>query len=294
MSWRFLVVLSLGWSLLSSARAADPKGVQPIHLGVNTEADEDEPFLSSSSLRLFYCSNAKDKKKMDIMMSQRGGTTRPWPRGNILEGYVRTPADDRSVFVTRDARFPQFLYYATRKDKEANNYDIYVAIRQDREAVFSEPTPVQAIDTEADELHPWLTADGKQLYFSRKTTEGWRVFVARRPSVSGPQGFGAPEMVKDLPPDYCHATLPPDGKTMYMQGPLEEGRLGLFRSTLAGKTWSKPEALDMLNSREAPKGDRSPSLSQDGRLLYFASDRPGGKGGLDLWAVPTAQLVGKK
>ena len=40
--------------------------------------------------------------------------------------------------------------------------------------------------------------------------------------------------------------------------------------------------------------DRSPSLSRDGTMLYFASDRPGGKGALDLYVVRTAELKGRK
>jgi hypothetical protein len=57
--------------------------------------------------------------------------------------------------------------------------------------------------------------------------------------------------------------------------------------------WGKPEPLDELNCEEAPTGDKSPCVSRDGSLLYFASDRPGGKGGFDLWAAPT-NLLGKK
>ena len=45
------------------------------------------------------------------------------------------------------------------------------------------------------------------------------------------------------------------------------------------------------DSSDAPTGDLSPSLSRDGSLLYFASDRPGGKGKLDLWVIQTAKLV---
>jgi hypothetical protein len=136
-----------------------------------------------------------------------------------------------------------------------------------------------------------VTADGLQLCFSRKTKDGWRVFVARRARATGPGGWGEPAALKELPVDFHHATLTRDGKRMYLQGPLGKGRWGLFVSTWTGKDWGKPVALDELNHPEGKTGDRSPNLSKDGSLLYFASDRPGGKGGLDLYVIQTKLLT---
>lgn len=287
-----LAALSL---LALAALAADPPKdpeVKPVNLDkLNTADDEDDPFLASDGKALYYSSNAG--KKFDIYCSQRPSVTEPWKAGKVPDSYIQTKVDDRSVFVTREGAYPQYLYYATKKDKETNNFDVYVAVKQGPNAVFSAPTPLNSVCTEADELHPWLSADGKKLYFSRKTREGWRVLVASRKDASGAAGFGDPAEVKELPPDFHHATLTPDGKTMYLQGPLEKGRWGLFRSTWDGKAWGKPEELTELNHAEGAKGSVSPSLSRDGSLLYFASDRPEGKGGLDLWVVQTAQLKKK-
>jgi len=260
-------------------------------LSLNTDADEDEPHLSSSGLTLFYTSTGK--KKSDIMVSRRRNKMQAWPAGKVIEDYVTTEVDDRSAFVTTDERYPQFLYFATKKDKKTDNFDIYVAVRQGPNSVFSSPTPVQSVCTEADELHPWLTADGKSLYFSRQTKQGWRVYVTKRKEVTGGSGFEEPMLVKELSAGFHHATLTPDGKTMYLQGPLEKARWGLFRSVRGADGWEKPVALEGLNNADGLTGDRSPALSRDGTLLYFASDRPGGKGGLDLYVVQTAELKKK-
>lgn len=290
---QFILLAVAGWAALAllgqSPAADDAARLKPINLDqLNTTADEDDPHPSSNGLALYYASTAR--KKFDILVSQRANAGLPWPAGKPVEDYIQSEVDDRSTFLTADGRFPQYLYFATKKDKEINNFDIYVAVKQGPRAAFAAPTPVNAVCTEADELHPWLTADGRELYFSRKTAEGWRVLVARRQGADGAAGFAAPKLLDELPPDFHHATLTPDGRTMYLQGPLENSRWGLFRSTRAGRGWSKPEPLDALGDPGAPTGDRSPNLSRDGYWLYFASDRPGGKGGLDLWMIRVSDL----
>jgi hypothetical protein len=276
-----------GLSLLADA-AGNGKLAKPTNLAINTKADEDDPFLSSSGLTLWYSCNQSGK--FDIMMAQRRNVRSAWGKGELPDSYVQSPVDDRCGCLTRDGDYPQYLYFATLKDKDAKNFDLYVAVKQDNGKAFTEPTPVQAANSDADEMNPWLSADGKQLFFSRKTKEGWRVYVSTRAQATGAQGFEQPVLIQELPPDFHHATLTRDGRTMYLQGPHDGERTGLFVTTKSMKGWSKPESLTMLNHPGAPKGDRSPALSADGNLLYFASDRPGGKGGLDIWAMPTADL----
>jgi hypothetical protein len=286
-----LLTLSL---LLALAAAPGPARAQAkvTSLAVNTAADEDEPHISSSGLMLFYTSNAS--KKYDVLMSSRRDRTKPWPAGKPFAD-INSKANTRSVFLTPDGVLPQRLYFATdkdegRKDEKGDNYDLYFVTKQTPAADFTSEQGLP-FGTKDDELHPWLTRDGRSLYFSRKTKEGWRVYVSTRPRDGGQ--YGEPELVKELPAGFHHATLTPDGKTMYLQGPLEKGRWGLFRSTHGANGWGEPEALEGLNSADGPTGDRSPGLSRDGLLLYFASDRPGGKGGLDLYVVPTAELKRK-
>jgi hypothetical protein len=288
-----LLILALPLAVLPAAPPADePKTPMPINLDkVNTKADEDDPHLSSDGKTLYYTSTANGKS--DVWMAHRSSASQPWSGGKLVPD-INSKADTRSVFVTPEGVFPQRLYYATNKDPEKNrkgdNFDLYFVTKQLPSADFTFETALPFCTAE-DEMHPWLTAQG-EFYFSRKTKKGWRVFFAARPKSGGQ--FGEPVLLKDLPADFQHVTLTPDGKTMYLEGPLDNGRTGLFRCSATGSnSWSKPEALDDLNSTDAPTGDRSPSLSRDGAMLYFASDRPGGKGGLDLYVVPTKDLARK-
>jgi hypothetical protein len=70
----------------------------------------------------------------------------------------------------------------------------------------------------------------------------------------------------------------------------------LVECRFADGIWSAPRWIDELNS---PAWDSQPALSPDGTLLLFVSDRPGGRGGKDIyvasrlshgWSQPT--LVG--
>jgi hypothetical protein len=291
----FAAALAIGGliCLLRPAPGADQALLKPINLNkVNTEADEDDPFLTPSGYQLYYVSNAKGN--FNIMVSQRANLNQLWPAGRLVPVLNDdTDSDRRSPFLDRSSKF-YFASNALPKDPDAKfekNFDLYFCVATKR-LRFTQPTPVLGVCTAAEELHPWVTAAGKEFYFSRKTKEGWRVFVAQGPA------FGAitkPRQL-DLPTGFHHPTLSPNALTMYLQGPLEKDRWGLFRTTRprVGGTWGKPVELAGLNSPEAPRGDMSPNLSADGRKLYFASDRPGGKGGLDLWMIPVAKLAKKK
>src|SRR5262249_15139549 len=135
---------------------------------------------------------------------------------------------------------------------------------------------------------PCLSAGGKEFYFSRKTGQGWKLFVAAGP-VPGPIG-NAKEV--GFGPNFHRAALMPSGLVMYLQGPVEGDRIGIFRSkrSKVGAAWSEPEEVTAINSTEGKRGDMQPAVSADGARLYFVSDRPGGKGGLDIWMIPIASM----
>jgi gluconolactonase len=266
---------------------ADPSNLE----GVNSSKDEDEPHLASET-RLFY--TQRENGKYQVMESVRKNSKSPWTKGaNMVEANVQ--GDCRCPFVSEPGKYPQYFYFATNKDSDkpnerGTNFDIFFLTKLNAKSDFTTPTPLHKISTPADELHPWLSRDGLKLYFSRKDQEGWHVYQAIRQKPY--EQFTAANRL-ELPVGFHHPTLTGDGKKMYLQGPLPEKRWGIFRSSLVGQGWSSPEPLLALNHPDAPKGDMSPALSHDGTRLFFASDRPGGKGGLDLWFVPTGQL-GKK
>lgn len=78
-----------------------------------------------------------------------------------------------------------------------------------------------------------------------------------------------------------HPTLSPDGRIVIFASNANEGvGLDLYFSTLENGEWTAPEALSSQLNTTA--NEAYPQLQPDGSLI-FASDRPGGMGGLDLY-----------
>lgn len=63
---------------------------------------------------------------------------------------------------------------------------------------------------------------------------------------------------------------------------LKYGQIYLYKATKNGDKWTSGKALPFNNKAYSV---RNPSISSDGKTLYFSSDMPGGLGGEDIWKV---------
>lgn len=66
--------------------------------------------------------------------------------------------------------------------------------------------------------------------------------------------------------------------------PLNKLETKIYFSEKLGNTWTLPQ---MMNDKVNKEGFKSmdPFVTADGKKLYFASDMPGGEGGLDIWVA---------
>lgn len=133
---------------------------------------------------------------------------------------------------------------------------------------------------------PILSADGNTL-----------IFTSNRPEdPNGPEGFedvfitrksngqwGPPQRIsKNINTKYndAAASLSPDGKTLFLYSELGAG--DIYASSFDGHDWTEPKPLNK-NINTAQFWETCASLSPDGRKLYFASNRDGGFGELDIY-----------
>ena len=83
------------------------------------------------------------------------------------------------------------------------------------------------------------------------------------------------------------ASVSADGNRIYFtQWKYSNGRktAGVYLSTKQVERWSEPVALTTVNGEG--HSSKQPYVSTDGKYLFFASDRPGGAGGFDIWYAP--------
>lgn len=140
------------------------------------------------------------------------------------------------------------------------------------------------INTKNDEYFPQLTADNQTIIFTRKTDNQENFYQSRSSNgewkeVKKLEG----EINSDRFNEGAHC-ISPDGKYLFFTGcnrPNGLGSCDIYVSKKENGRWSEPFNLGSpINTRG---WEAQPSISADGKTLYFVSNRQGGQGGYDIW-----------
>lgn len=144
------------------------------------------------------------------------------------------------------------LYFASnrnasgKKDKWANQpYLDIFQTTRNEDGTLSEPVAVKELNSAFHDGPVTLSKDGNTMFFAR-------------------DGHSAKQYEKDK------------------KSNIRVGQQGIYKAVKVNGKWSNIEALP-INS--ASYSVTNPSLSNDGRTLYFASNMPGGLGESDIWKV---------
>jgi hypothetical protein len=262
---------------------------------LNTSADETCPRPAPSGLALYFV--RIEGNRPQIMVARRRTASQPFSVVAPIE-ELNEEAGCSDLFPMPPEPDGSEYIFAVRR-AGANNLDIYFTRRLRPTEQFQVRAwgAVHNVCTPEDEADPWVRPDSREIYFSRRTPEGWR--IGRAWGVA-PRSFENVELL-DFPAGFRHPYLSRDGLTMFLQGPdfvgegeeassVAKSAIYVSRRTSRTAAWGQPKPLTLLRHPQSKQGEASPSLSPDGRYIYFASDRPGGKGGLDLYYVSVSDL----
>ena len=184
------------------------------------------------------------------------------------------------------------LPYLNEKSRKAGEYRQkcyafavgYQANIPDKDYKFEPQNLGDGVNTEFSEYYPTITIDGNKLMFTRKVKHFNEDFFEshHEKDAWGNTSTLPGEINTNL--NEGALTISQDGQWLIFTGcnfPDGHGSCDLYISYLTTDGWSAPENLgDRVNSEF---WDSGPTLSPDKRDLYFASARPGGYGGIDLY-----------
>jgi outer membrane protein OmpA-like peptidoglycan-associated protein/predicted negative regulator of RcsB-dependent stress response len=161
------------------------------------------------------------------------------------------------------------------------------ALEAMKHPVGEAPVPLAApMNSFKFQYFPALTADNRFLLFTGRpaASSGEDLYVSRQ---NKDGSMGEPQPISPaINSSYNEGagTISGDGKTLVFAScdrPKAIGNCDLYISRRTGNNWSTPVNLGInVNSTE---WDSQPSLSADGRTLYFTSTRRGGQGQEDIY-----------
>lgn len=168
---------------------------------------------------------------------------------DILKSDVSSDKTDFGAVLTQNNEV--FFTSARNTSRRENGMDdqpyldLYKAIRN-TDGTLSQATPVAELNTKWHDGPAAVTSDGTTIYY-------------------GSESFNESAYQKNK------------------EKHLKLGQIYLYKATKTeAGTWGNSKALP-INSKDYSV--RNPSISKDGKTLYFSSDMPGGLGGEDIWKV---------
>lgn len=205
-------------------------------------------------------------------------------------GDYKSAVGNYKIFMTKKRVNPKVKEDAERYLANAE----YGVVAKEKPVPFDPKNLGPSVNTDQYEYFPVLTADEQTLVFTRNQRRNGGLDYQEDFYVSFSDGDGwsqAMNLGKPINTDDNEGaqTITADGKQLFFIGCNRKSGLGscdIYRSLRNGKNWGNPENLGSpVNSS---KWESQPSISSDGKTLYFVSNRPGGLGGMDIWVTQLA------
>lgn len=144
------------------------------------------------------------------------------------------------------------LYFASARDKSGKNFawnnEPYLAIyssTQNPDGTFSVPTVIEELNSKYNDGPLAVSPDGTTIYFASESFRD-KMFIKSKAK-----------------------------KTKY-------GQISLFSAKKVDGKWGNITALPFASKEYSTS---NPSISKDGKTLYFSSNMPGSLGNTDIWKV---------
>lgn len=250
------------------------------------------PAISGDGNTIVFESNCdRGVGGLDLWITQRPSADDSFSVATNLGTAVNFAGVDASPCLSTDGLT---LIFASKRGRHDKNSDLWISRRDSVNAPFGKAEWMDAgINSDSNATDPRLSFDGLSLFFVSKRrggVGGSDIWVAHRPSTN--DRFSAPENMGDrINSEYTDRFpfLSPDSLELWFSsnrpGGLGERDLWVARRNSPEDQFGTPQHIETgLNSVFQ---EDSPSMTADGRTLFFESNRPvlpGGHHGLEhIW-----------
>lgn len=259
-----------------------PFDPQPVGEGVNSASDEYLPSLTADGATMIF--TRRDGYDENFYQSEKKDGK--WQKAEPLKG-VNTPLNEGAQNISPDGSWLVFTACNRRDDGSQGSCDLYWS--QLKNGAWTKAVPFSNSINSADwDAQPSISPDGRSILFSSLRPGGqggrdlWISYRQPNNKWAAPQNLG-PGI--NSPGDEQTPFLHPDGQTLYF---TSDGLPGMGKNDLylarrqPDGSWGAPQNLGYPINTKAPEGTLTVSL--DGHTAYFAAERPGGQGGIDIYS----------
>ncbi|NVK64286.1 MAG: PD40 domain-containing protein [Flavobacteriales bacterium] len=281
----------------------NPIDFNPINIGpgINTEDPEYFPTITVDGKTILFTRRIEDgrvrgkfQEQEDFYVSNLGDNN-IWGKAIAMPENVNTVNNEGAPTLGADGRSLVFVACpdATGIDYGENRMghgscDLFYTKKLGSR--WSDPINLPGnVNSFHWESQPSLSSDGKTMYFirglrGRNATDNSDIYVTR---LQEDGTWGKAERLPDYintPKKEESVLIHPDGKTLYFasHGHVGMGGSDLFMSRLQDDgTWGKP--INLGYPINTPYDENSLMVSPEGEIAFFASNREGGYGDLDIY-----------
>jgi len=278
----------------------NPLNIKPINIGkgINTKYPEYFPTITVDGKTLLFTREVPNddgtpRGQEDFFVSKLNEDN-VWTKAYPMPSNINTPQNEGAPTISADGRT---LIFVACADITGQNYgpnregkgscDLFVTERiGDR---WTDPVNLPGhVNTFTWESQPSLSADGKTLYFIRRVgqqrVQRSDIFVSEKQK-DGTWGKAIP-LPGNINTERMESSvmIHPDGQTLYF---ASNGHVGLGGTDIYMSrkdplgNWGDPINLGYPINTES--NENSLLVGPDGEIAFFASDRDGGEGDLDIY-----------